>query len=67
MTHYLTIGICHRLCLQEFVANPLVVLFLMIVGNVSSHGIPQVGFAEENHAIQTLGLNGEHKPFSEGI
>jgi hypothetical protein len=54
MTHYLAIGICHRLCIQEFVANPLVVSFEVVVGNVFSHGMPKLSLAEEYHAIQTL-------------
>ena len=54
MTHNLTIGICRRIFLQEFVANPLVVSFEVVVGNVFSHGMPKLSLAEEYHAIQTL-------------
>ena len=40
--------------LQELVAHALVVSFEMIVGNVLSDSKPQLGFAEEYHAVQAL-------------
>ena len=51
MTDNVAIGICRRICIQEFVANTLVIALEVIVSDVFLDCVPQLGFAKENHAV----------------
>ena len=53
--------------LDQLVLKALVIPLLMIVRDTLREGPPEVAFAERNHPIETLLLNGAHEAFGVSI
>ena len=53
--------------LQQFVAHALVVTFTIIVSHVFLNCVTQLGFAKDDHLIQTLRFDGEHEALGKGV
>ncbi len=49
------------------IAEALVISFEMIMLDELSNDVAQVALAQRNELVQTLGLDGEHKPFGDGV
>ena len=52
---------------DQHIAQPLMIAFVMIVRDVLRHGLPEMPLAEQNQAIETFLFDGPHEALGVGI
>jgi hypothetical protein len=52
---------------QQPIAQPSMIAFTMIVGQILSHRVPQRRFSHKDHPTQTFFLDGANKPLRERV